>query len=66
MRVFPKAIVLTTKSHFDVKIMYASIRGFGGEDNGLRENPHKYYSSQIYTVITQFFKLLIVFLDLTN
>ena len=27
MRVFPKAIVLTTKSHFDVKKTYASIRG---------------------------------------
>ena len=27
MRVFPKAIVLTTKCHFDVKRTYASIRG---------------------------------------
>ena len=27
MRVFPKAIVLTTKSHFHVKRTYASIRG---------------------------------------
>ena len=27
MRVFPKVIVLTTKSHFDVKKRYASIRG---------------------------------------
>ena len=27
MRVFPKAIVLITKSHFDVKTTYASIRG---------------------------------------
>ena len=26
-RVFPKTIVLTTKSHFDVKKMYASILG---------------------------------------
>ena len=29
MRVFPKAIVLTTKSHFHVKRTYASIRGLG-------------------------------------
>ena len=27
MRVFPKAILLTTKSHFHVKRTYASIRG---------------------------------------
>ena len=27
MRIFPKAIVLTTKSHFHVKRTYASIRG---------------------------------------
>ena len=27
MRVFPKAIVPTTKSHFDVKKTYVSIRG---------------------------------------
>ena len=27
MQVFPKAIVLTTKSHFDVKKMHASVRG---------------------------------------
>ena len=27
MRVFPKAIVFTTKSHFDVRRTYASIRG---------------------------------------
>ena len=27
MRVFPKAIVLTTKSHFHVKRTYAAIRG---------------------------------------
>ena len=39
MQVFPNAIVLTTKPHFDVCVNTR----LGGENNSLRENPHKCY-----------------------
>ena len=41
MWIFPKAIVLTTKPRFDVKRSNCVKARLGGENNRLRENPHK-------------------------